>query len=326
MAYNVLTAEFASEGCVVVEGVISAQAADELYAAFDQLPLGGSPSSVPGATRAPPGERGATLLQDPRFLDVVLQPALLETVEEVLGDDDPPTCIRGDRDSCRRRQAARLALRLPFPNRGAARGGCAFYLQDMRDEAGPLYVVPGSHLEPRAVREEVEAELPDEVKLPLVRGSAVIFHGRLWHTGSTNASDRPRRRPSFPTSGSGGSSGWTTSIALPSPTRSSRATTRWYAACSGWIRAVSCTALRTPPRTETGSEPLRVRRRRLDHAPFPPLANVTTEAVRALGHVARMKRLDDLQVRDRAGGRRLTFETRSPAVSRLSGRACREAV
>jgi ectoine hydroxylase-related dioxygenase (phytanoyl-CoA dioxygenase family) len=64
----------------------------------------------------------------------------------------------------------------------------------MADERGPLYVVPGSHLwnrEPSAA--EVEAELPGEVKLSLVRGSAVLFHGRLWHTGSRNASAVPRR-------------------------------------------------------------------------------------------------------------------------------------
>jgi hypothetical protein len=194
MGYNVSTAEFVNEGYVVVEGVISTGAADELYAAFDELPLGGSPSSVPGAAPGRLQANERALLRDPRFLDVVIQPALLEGIETVLGDDVHLLAFEAIEIPVGGGKPRDWHSDFHFPTEAPLVANVAIYLQDMQDEAGPLYVVPGSHLWNREPsEEEVEAELPDEVKLPLVRGSAVIFHGRLWHTGSTNASDRPRR-------------------------------------------------------------------------------------------------------------------------------------
>jgi Phytanoyl-CoA dioxygenase (PhyH) len=194
MGYNVSTAEFGREGYLVVEEVIPTNTADELHAAFDDLPLGGSPSSVPGA---PPGRLQANeraVLQDLRFLDVVVQPALLEAVEAVLGTDIHLLAFEVVEIPVGGGKQRDWHSDFHFPTEAPLVANSAIYLQDMHDEAGPLYVAPGSHLWNREPSpEEVEAELSGELKLPLSRGSAVIFHGRLWHTGSKNTSDRPRR-------------------------------------------------------------------------------------------------------------------------------------
>jgi ectoine hydroxylase-related dioxygenase (phytanoyl-CoA dioxygenase family) len=194
MAYNRSLSEFSSEGYVVLDGLIPPERADVLFDAFDELPLGGSPSSVPGAA---PGRRQANeraLVRDPRFVEVLTEPALLEAVEGALGDDVHLLAYEAIEIPAGGGKARDWHSDFHFPTEAALVVNIGIYLQEMEDERGPLYVVPGSHRwnrEPSS--SEVEAELPDEVKLPLVRGSAVLFHGRLWHTGSRNASVAPRR-------------------------------------------------------------------------------------------------------------------------------------
>jgi ectoine hydroxylase-related dioxygenase (phytanoyl-CoA dioxygenase family) len=194
MTYNESPSEFSTHGYVVLEHLISPDEADELYAAFADLPLGGSPSAVPGA---PPGRRQANeraLVRDPRFVEVVREPRLLEAVEAALGDDfhllayeaiEIPPGGGKDRD---------WHSDFHFATEAPLVVNTAIYLQDMADAFGPLYVVPESHRWNREpTPDEVESPVPGEVKMSIPRGSAVVFHGRLWHTGSRNAMDAPRR-------------------------------------------------------------------------------------------------------------------------------------
>ncbi len=194
MTYNQSPSEFSTYGYVVLESLIPSDEADALYAAFDDLPLGGSPSAVPGA---PPGRRQANeraLVRDPRFVDVLSQPALLEAVEAALGDDYHLLAYEAIEIPAGGGRPRDWHSDFHFPTEAPLVVNTAIYLQDMDDECGPLYVVPESHLwnrEPTA--EEVESEVPGEVKMSIPRGSGVVFHGRLWHTGSRNSTDRPRR-------------------------------------------------------------------------------------------------------------------------------------
>jgi len=194
MAYNRSLSEFAREGYVVLDGLLEPERARSLYEAFDTLELGQSPSSVPGA---PPGRRQANervLLHDGRFVEVLREPALLEAVEAALGRDVHLLAYEGIEIPPGGGKARDWHCDFHFDVEAPLVVNVGIYLQDMVDACGPLYVVPGSH---RRAREpdatEVEASLPDEVKVDVPAGGAVVFHGRLWHTGSNNASGRPRR-------------------------------------------------------------------------------------------------------------------------------------
>jgi ectoine hydroxylase-related dioxygenase (phytanoyl-CoA dioxygenase family) len=194
MTYNTLVSEFAREGYVILPGLLEPTRADALHAAFDELPLGESPTSVPGATLGRRQANERALLRNERFRDVIREPELLRTVEAALGEDI--------------HLIAYEALEVP-PGGGKRRDWhCDFhfitsaplvanvgiYLQDMDDEAGPLLIIPQSHTwEREPTTDEVESELPDELALRVGRGTAVVFHGRLWHSASQNQTSKPRR-------------------------------------------------------------------------------------------------------------------------------------
>lgn len=69
-------------------------------------------------------------------------------------------------------------------------------LDDFTRENGATRLVPGSHLRGRTPDEEMEdpwKNHPDEMILEAPAGTAVIFNAHLWHGGTVNRTDQPRR-------------------------------------------------------------------------------------------------------------------------------------
>lgn len=69
-------------------------------------------------------------------------------------------------------------------------------LDDFTADNGATRVVPGSHRFARAAREALAdpaAPHPDEVRLIAPAGTVIVFNSHLWHGGTQNRSDRPRR-------------------------------------------------------------------------------------------------------------------------------------
>ncbi len=69
-------------------------------------------------------------------------------------------------------------------------------IDDFTESNGPTRVVPGSHRSaqlPREVMADPFGPHPGEVKVLGQAGTVVIFNSHLWHGGTRNASDRPRR-------------------------------------------------------------------------------------------------------------------------------------
>lgn len=69
-------------------------------------------------------------------------------------------------------------------------------LDDFTEQNGATRIVPGSHRSRRLPRDEMEdptAAHPGERALVAPAGSLVAFNAHLWHAGSHNKSDRPRR-------------------------------------------------------------------------------------------------------------------------------------
>ena len=67
------------------------------------------------------------------------------------------------------------------------------YLQDLTDETGPLYVVPGSHMRAMGLEDDQRFVChPDEVAVYPKAGDVVMFHCSLLHSGAPNVSKDKR--------------------------------------------------------------------------------------------------------------------------------------
>lgn len=69
-------------------------------------------------------------------------------------------------------------------------------LDDFTAENGATRIVPGTHSGGRLPQDELAdpaAPHPDEVVLTAPAGTVVVFNGHVWHGGTLNRTDRPRR-------------------------------------------------------------------------------------------------------------------------------------
>ena len=67
----------------------------------------------------------------------------------------------------------------------------ALYLDDVTTENGPTLVVPGTHTLPHPVFDD--RVQPDEQKVVGPAGTVALFYPTVWHRGSANRTERPRR-------------------------------------------------------------------------------------------------------------------------------------
>ena len=71
-----------------------------------------------------------------------------------------------------------------------------WYLDACTEANGATRVVPGSHVDPRPLPRSMQtpqARHPGERVVVAEAGSVLVFNGHLWHGGTRNATDRPRR-------------------------------------------------------------------------------------------------------------------------------------
>ncbi|MEU3861026.1 phytanoyl-CoA dioxygenase family protein [Streptomyces sp. NPDC028722] len=71
-----------------------------------------------------------------------------------------------------------------------------WFLDDFTMENGPTRVVPGSHRWGRTAAEVMRdpaERRPDEKLVLAEAGSVMVFNAHLWHSGTLNRTDRPRR-------------------------------------------------------------------------------------------------------------------------------------
>jgi ectoine hydroxylase-related dioxygenase (phytanoyl-CoA dioxygenase family) len=180
---------FEKRGYSVIPDLLTADEAAEAWSTFDSF-------SVPNGGRSA-NER--QVLKHDIFGRILMKNRLLDAVEAVLGDDLQLLAMdsletapqRGPRG-----EGSRSAWHVDFtsvvPSTIAV--NVAMYLQDMTPETGPLRVIPGSHRWGRLPTDDEEtAERDDEVEVPVSAGTGVMFDAQIWHTGSANHSERPRR-------------------------------------------------------------------------------------------------------------------------------------
>ncbi|HEX3815904.1 MAG TPA: phytanoyl-CoA dioxygenase family protein [Mycobacteriales bacterium] len=82
------------------------------------------------------------------------------------------------------------------PGEGFSVCNSIWLLDDFTAENGATRVVPGSHLQEKAPVDALDdpaAAHPDQIQLLAPAGTVVIFNSHLWHGGTLNRTDKPRR-------------------------------------------------------------------------------------------------------------------------------------
>jgi Phytanoyl-CoA dioxygenase (PhyH) len=70
----------------------------------------------------------------------------------------------------------------------------SIYLDKADNQSGNLFVCPGTHrIDDQPKENEYFSDLPNQVKLEIESGEAVLFHSALWHKGGENIGKESRR-------------------------------------------------------------------------------------------------------------------------------------
>ena len=149
---------------------------------------------------------GAVFLEkEPELaLAAISVPRLLDFAETLIGPyiqlesityRAPPPVSR--REAVERPRGYHRDMFAFFPEEGIYHRPLLFnaivYLQDLTDENGPLYVLPGSHRRAMGLTDEQRRQTQSgEVAVYPKAGDAVMFHCSLLHSASPNISDERR--------------------------------------------------------------------------------------------------------------------------------------
>lgn len=133
------------------------------------------------------------MVRDRFFLSLIALPAVMPLVERMLG---PASILHLQNGivlfpSKQHQQAAFHQDFRPWLNGAYVSFNAFVFVDDFTPQNGATFVVPGTH---RAERRPSDAQLEElAVQVTGAAGTALVFNSRLWHRGSTNSTNEPRR-------------------------------------------------------------------------------------------------------------------------------------
>lgn len=186
-------AEIDAQGYTVLEDVIDPQLVSALLETIDRLL---AELDIPFGENTFLGERTRRIFnllpRDPVFAQVPLHPTVLPLIDLVLGGQCLLSSLTAIEMNAGQRpqpfHADDGSITLPRPHI-ALECIAIWALTDFTNANGGTRIVPGSHKWDRA---PVPGEQPDYVTIEMSAGSAVVYHGSLWHGGGAN--DTAERR------------------------------------------------------------------------------------------------------------------------------------
>lgn len=191
-----IVASINERGYCFVPAVISQQKADEARAALERLLA----AEITDEIRAAKTQRvGGLAFKHPVFLELLAHPLIVSIWQAYLDDDDivcstwsGNTAYPGFDKYGWHPDYPYWWINQPWPLQRVC-GQTIWLLDDFTEENGGTGFLPNSQLKGHPPPSEWNQEWPAEAQiLTGARGSALVFHGALWHTARPNRSDKAR--------------------------------------------------------------------------------------------------------------------------------------
>lgn len=136
------------------------------------------------------------LLKYAAFIELIELPAILERNQAIFGSQTQLLQYDLLRQGAKNTTFPLRAWHrdFVFPGDRPLSINTILYLDEMTEERGPTYVVPGTHRGANLPPQGQENQpLPDEVAAIAQAGDAVFINSAIWHSGARNTSDGLRR-------------------------------------------------------------------------------------------------------------------------------------
>jgi len=191
-----IVAALKERGYCVVPSVISPQKADEARAVLERLLA----AEMTDEIRAAKTQRvGGLAIKHPTFLELLAHPLIVSIWQAYLDDEDivcstwsANTAYPGFDKYGWHPDYPYWWINQPWPLERVC-GQTIWLLDDFSEENGGTGFLPNSHLKGHPPPSDWNQEWPPEAQiLTGVRGSALVFHGALWHTARPNRTDKAR--------------------------------------------------------------------------------------------------------------------------------------
>lgn len=191
--------ELQSTGWVTLRGIIDTAWLEELRTAVARLLEVEGENAGAEFRREPNARRLANLVDKGAvFQRVISHPEVLQGAEVVLGRDFKLGSLNYRAADPRSNSAQPLHcdMGLVADDTGNAVFNSIWLLDDFTPENGATRYVPGSHTWrklPQEALSEPHAPHPDEQLILASAGDVILMNAHLWHGGTANRSDAPRR-------------------------------------------------------------------------------------------------------------------------------------
>jgi ectoine hydroxylase-related dioxygenase (phytanoyl-CoA dioxygenase family) len=185
------------DGYAVLPGVLSDEELDAVRTRLAELLVAeGDQAGLEVHQEAGTNRLADLVNKGPMFTPCFTHPRVLACVGHVLGEFKLSSLNFREALPGQGLQALHADYGGPAPDSGFQVCNSIWLLDDFTADNGATRVVPGSHRAdtvPRLAMPDPTAPHPDEVLLIAPAGTVVVFNSHVWHGGTVNRTDRPRR-------------------------------------------------------------------------------------------------------------------------------------